>query len=101
MPQAAIGKILNNNTIIISEGTWAKIHRNLAQNYPASVILIREKMRSVLGFTVRRHREWIKDQEFNYSDPIDSIHLDFYDQPKKTMFLLKYSEFLDKTDIDI
>lgn len=51
---------------------------------------MREKMKQVLGFTVRRHREY---QELVGS--LNYIHLDFYNEPKKTMFLLKYGEYLD------
>jgi len=55
------------------------------------VLLIREKMKKVLGFTSRRHHYF--NQEDDY---VEEIHLDFYDEPKRTMFLLKYSEFLNE-----
>jgi hypothetical protein len=88
--------------IVLSEKTWANIYRNIAQNYPPSVLLIRDKMRSVLGFTTRTHDEWM-DSEVNVNDVsygtrwrVTTIHLDFYSEPKRTMFLLKYSEYLEK-----
>ena len=89
--------------VVLSEEAWAKIYRNIAQNYPPSVLLIRDKMRSVLGFTSRTHEEWIdrdvdsRDVGYGTKYRITTIHLDFYSEPKRTMFLLKYSEYLDKS----
>lgn len=79
--------------IILTEGQWAKIYNSIAvdPNYPRSTLLIRNKMRSVLGFTSRTHMDY--NQE-DWQRRI-SIHLDFYDEAKRTMFLLKYSEHLN------
>jgi len=63
----------------------------------------------VLGFTVREHQEWIKiDPAPAGPDWLDSqdgwhrdkkhehsIRLDFYNERKYTMFILKYSEYLN------
>lgn len=58
-------------------------------------MLIREKMKVVLGFVVRKHREWIPEKGYDgYGNWEETIKLDFYDESKRTMFLLKYSEFL-------
>ena len=96
MRLAEIGKILSK-PIVLSEKAWAKLHTRLAQDNHNSVMLIREKMKVVLGFTVRRHRTWADDANFGkYS--IETICLDFYNEPKRTMFLLKYSDFLDNSD---
>jgi hypothetical protein len=92
-----------SKSIVLTEGTWLKIYNQIAKTYPPSVLLIRDRMRAVLGFTSRTHQEWI-DQEVDVKDiryrtkyPITTIHLDFYSEPKRTMFLLKYSEYLDKS----
>lgn len=86
--------------LILSEEAWGKLHRQLAQDNHSSVMLIREKMKVVLGFTVRRHRVWRHDLGGSY--PIDQIHLDFYSEPKRTLFLLKYSDFIsNKEKIDL
>ena len=77
-------------TVKLSQDTWLKIYNDIAQNYPHSVLLIRAKMRSVLGFTSRTHREW----DAGVVNLIEQIHLDFFDERKYTMFLLKYSEYL-------
>lgn len=89
--------------IVLSEGTWLKIYNQIAKTYPPSVLLIRNRMKLVLGFTSRTHEEWI-DQEVDIKDirygtrfRVTTIHLDFYSESKRTMFLLKYSEFLDKS----
>ena len=80
--------------------------------------MIREKMKRVLGFTVREHSGYrprtakeLKDYDMSdniwhdnekdrkfYRENINEqlICLDFYSERKYTMFLLKYSEFLHK-----
>jgi hypothetical protein len=55
--------------------------------------MLKDKMRSVLGFSVREHNEWIIKPDGGYGD--HSIRLDFYNERKYTMFLLKYSEYLN------
>jgi hypothetical protein len=54
-------------------------------------------MKVVLGFTVRQHTEWILDPGAERRRPESSVRLDFYNEPKRTMFMLKYSEYLDKS----
>ena len=52
-----------------------------------------------MGFTVREHREWTQQRGY-----MVDIRLDFYNEPKRTMFMLKYSEYLDNsgnTGLDI
>ena len=87
--------------IALTDKQWVKLYNQLAQDNPISVLLIREKMKVVLGFTVRRHTEWILEPGASSRYPEKHILLDFYNEPKRTMFLLKYSSFLDnsgKTD---
>jgi hypothetical protein len=48
-------------------------------------------MREILGFTSRTHvdrneEDWRK---------ATMMHLDFYDEAKRTMFLLKYGDYLN------
>lgn len=83
-----------SKAIILNQEQWAKIHSQISKDYPPSVLLIRPTMRRVLGFTSRTHRVWIKDKNFNYSHPEDTVHLDFFDEPKRVMFLLKYGDYL-------
>jgi len=78
------------STIKISSKVWKKIRADLQTEHKASVFLLRTRMKDVLGFTVREHNEWVQgEHQF-------TICLDFYSERKYTMFLLKYSEYLNK-----
>lgn len=86
--------------IVLSEAQWAALHTKLSKDNHSSVMLIRTKMRHVLGFTVRRHTEWVLPAEANLKTkryPVKQICLDFYNEPKRTMFVLKYSEYLENS----
>lgn len=88
-----------SKSIKLSEPDWATLHDRIKQDYPKSAWLVRDKMRRVLGFVPREHKEWIESDKPNrngwYSrHPKITIYLDFYDDSKKTIFLLKYSEYL-------
>ena len=88
--------------IQLSEQNWDKLRYQLSQTYPKSVMLTRWKMREVLSFTVRHHRERADVRQIagEFGMPKygimmkDYICLDFYDEAKKTMFLLKYSDWI-------
>jgi len=80
--------------IELSPAKWEKLRERLKKDYSPSVMLIRSKMRNTLGF-VDREYQWYT----HYSGYQTKIYLDFYNEPKRTMFLLKYSEYLDKTGI--
>lgn len=71
-----------------------KLREQLAEDYGRGVMLIRSRMRDKLGFTDREHCRWDEGKGFQ-----THICLDFYNESKRTMFMLKYSEFLDKTGI--
>jgi len=84
------------NSIKLSESDWASLHDRIKQDYPRSVTLIREKMKRALGFVPREHEEWILGNVGNnLKFPTTTIYLDFYDDKKKTMFVMKYSEYLE------
>ena len=93
--------------VVLTEAEWLKIYNQIAKTYPPSVLLIRDRMREVLGFTSRIHEEWfkhdvdLKDVSYNTNYCVKRIHLDFYNEPKRTMFLLKYSDIIGKTSLDI
>jgi hypothetical protein len=84
--------------------SWGAIRQAIADEYPPSVLLFREKMKSVLGFTSREHEEWfdldvnIRDVSYGTRYCVISMHLDFYNEPKRTMFLLKYGDFMHESD---
>ena len=102
--------------------TWWKIREKLHVDHPPSHFL-RTKMKEKLGFTVREHTVWHVNKDFDReyaayeeaklrNDEMNlllslppergrqqtEIHLDFYSENKRTMFLLKYAEELSKDD---
>lgn len=83
--------------IEITEAQWARLHQRLAQDYhdEPSVILIRAKMRQVLGFTVRRHSVRFYTQEDEPGWYYRHICLDFFDSGLETWFRLKYAEYIN------
>jgi hypothetical protein len=84
--------------IELTEAQWARLYQRLAQDYKdePSVILIRAKMRAVLGFTVRRHR--VRDPRHQGMQPgwyHEWMLLDFFDAGLETWFRLKYAEYIN------
>jgi len=95
--------------VVMSPSQWDTVLDRIKQREKPSVYLSREKMKEVLGFTVRDHREYVKDPDYvrqpedkddwSYMEPagwfegkmnVHTVRLDFYDEQKRTMFLLKY-----------
>lgn len=85
--------------IVLTEKQWLDIYNHIAKNYPSSVLLISWRLKDKLGFTVRRHqeyRDYNNPKHDNLSwDYFHSVRLDFYDDVKRTMFLLKYSDIIN------
>jgi hypothetical protein len=85
--------------VILSVEQWKAIRKELHEEYPKTVFMIRDKMKRVLGFTVREHKAWI-DKPDTAGDDLNvgyyqfQIHLDFYSENKRTMFLMKFSEIV-------
>lgn len=88
---------------LLTEKQWTNIREQLKKDYKPSVWLSRDKMRNVLGFTDREHTDWlgyydtasIDDRLKGKHGYKTTIRLDWYDEAKRTMFLLKYGDFLD------
>lgn len=78
--------------VMLSVNQWQAIRKQLQEEYPKTVFMLRSKMRDVLGFTVREHKEFVPKPDGGYYD--FEIHLDFYSENKRTMFLLKFSEVI-------
>lgn len=76
--------------IVLSKDRWYKLKNRLTNDYSPSVMMLSYRTKDKLGFTVREHRSWTEQTGY-----MVDIRLDFYDEPKRTMFLLKYSEYLD------
>ena len=108
--------------VVLTPKQWKAVRADLHTQYPKSVFALRDKMRAVLGFTVREHQAWIENKNYkkdwsewslnnespsdilwSFSEPYKGhtetqIHLDFYSEKKRTMFLLKYSDFIIKAE---
>ena len=69
---------------------WINLRSRLRDDYSPSITLIRDTMKRNLGCTPRTHTQY---------DPLTGhstiVYLDFFDDTKRTMFLLKYSEYFD------
>ena len=89
--------------ITLTPPEWEKLKTRLTNDYSPSVILIRSKMREVLGFTERTHTNWLgyfddaspEQRKAHHHGYNIKIHLDFFDDAKRTLFMLKYSEYFD------
>lgn len=82
-----------SKAIKLSRKKWNVLRKRLLADYPLSVMLVRSKMLQVLGFTDRAHVTY-DPQTGTTTD----IHLDFYNEPKRTFFLLKYGEYIEDKD---
>ncbi len=80
--------------VILTVDQWKKIRLQLQEEYPKTVFMLRNKMRTVLGFTVRDHKAFVQKPDGGYYSL--EVHLDFYSENKRTMFLLKFSEVLNE-----
>ena len=83
-------------TIVFTQDQWNRLYDQFKKDLPLSVILIRDKMKNHLGCTIREHEEWEPVNNDYYGSRVVTTRLDFFDEKKKVMFLLKYSEFINK-----
>lgn len=65
---------------------WRDIKTSIIRDYGLSTVLIRDKMKSELGFVDREHR-WY---DYDCAEYRSIIMLDFYNDTAETMFRLKY-----------
>jgi hypothetical protein len=54
-------------------------------------------MKRKLGFVERVHKDWDKE---NQRWRKNCVMLDFYSEQKRTWFLMKYSDYIQKESID-
>ena len=84
-------------SLILKHREWERIFAKIKEEYAdtPSIYLMRNKMRTQLGFTVREHRNY-NEQDVEYDlnndwrDYRSQIHIDFYSEAARTMFVLKY-----------
>lgn len=77
-------------SIKLTKPQWDNLKLKLREDYSLSTVIIRDKMKSVLGCVDRTHTDWAGNRYRTI------VCLDFYDKYKRTMFLLKYSEYISK-----
>lgn len=76
--------------IVMSMDEWEDLLEKIKQREKPSVWMSRSKMKESLGFTPRHHTDWTKTNgKYDY-DNAHTMRLDFFDEAKRTMFLLKY-----------
>lgn len=75
--------------IVLTHDQWDKIKNRLIDEYNLSII-ISWKIKEKLGLTVREHISYSVPQGYK-----TDIRLDFYSEPKRTMFLLRYGEYIN------
>ena len=82
---------------------WEHVWEEIKKREKPSTFLSRSKMRETLGFTNRDHDEYVdrekairkvdRDPQFNDQKVYQrTVRLDFYDEQKRVMFLLKYGD---------
>ena len=86
--------------IEISHSQWKKLYEQLKQDYPPSVWLLRERMKSRLGFTPREYKDYDKDMGKYGGYRKNCVMLDFYSEKKRTFFIMKYSEYISKEQVN-
>lgn len=75
---------------------WNNLKDKLKKEYPPSVMLMRSRMREVLGFTVREHHQWVEAANDIRGYYRKFIILDFYNDSAESWFRLKYMNLTDQ-----
>lgn len=83
------------STVYMTEKNWRAVREILAAENKPSVMMISHRMKEKLGFSVREHRHWTQtDGKYKFTE--ESIALDFYNESKYTMFLIRFGEYISK-----
>ena len=72
-------------TLTLDESTWNRIYHQIIQDYGQTTVILSWRLRETLGFTVRRHQQWL-DRNNLHRD----IRLDFDSEAQAVFFQLKY-----------
>lgn len=81
------------HTIILPPNKWHKLQEKILEDHGRATLMISWRLKATLGFTVREH-SYVTNDSSGYWDRSTDIRLDFWDEQLQTLFLLKYSEFL-------
>lgn len=82
--------------IELSHHQWHILREQLKKDYTPSVLYMRIKGKTKLGFTVRNHKDWDKDIGKHGGWRKNCVMLDFYSEKKRTFFIMKYSGYISK-----
>lgn len=86
--------------IEISHVQWKRLLERLKQDYPVSVLLLREKSKRKLGFVPREYKHWDDNMGKYGGWRKNCIMLDFYSEKKRTFFIMKYAEYIQKEQVN-
>jgi hypothetical protein len=75
--------------IKLTHHEWKVIRVQIIAEHGQSMVLLRDKMKRELGFTVRDHKLWAKHPNGDTRVGFQ-ICLDFYNDSAETMFRLRY-----------
>lgn len=76
--------------IILTRQEWEITFAKIKITHPRSTWMIKAKFKEVMGFTVREHKTRILYNGCEGRGYKIDIHLDFYNESLRTMFMLKY-----------
>ena len=75
--------------ITLSKFEWIPLQQRLVEEHGLSIMNISWACRRELGFTIRYHQQWVKEDDYDgHRETITC--LDFYDDVKETFFRIKY-----------
>lgn len=83
------------HTISMTHKSWELLKEQIIKDYGRTTIMISWRLKETLGFTIREHHDYRSD--YNTRKP---IKLDFYDEQLQTLFLLKYSDFVNNQQMN-
>lgn len=86
------------HTLVLSTNAWHSLQEKIIEDYGRATLMISWRLKATLGFSVREHT-WY-DHVDGFMDRFTDIRLDFYDEQLQTLFLLKYSEFVNTELVD-
>jgi hypothetical protein len=82
--------------IELSHLQWKRFREQLQKDYPPSVMLMRSRMQIKLGFIDREYKHWDDNMGKYGGWHKNCVMLDFYNESKRTFFMLKYSEYIQQ-----
>jgi hypothetical protein len=86
------------HTLTLSVQQWRNLKEKIAEDYGRATIMISWRLKANLGFTIREHVDYQSGANDGWITG-NTIRLDFWDEQLQTLFLLKYSEFLELHEI--